>query len=52
MTKRIFVSSTSIDLSEYRKRVQESIKQLGAIDISMENLVQEMSDLKLNACGL
>lgn len=37
MTKRVFVSSTSVDLGEYRKRVQDAIKQLGAIDISMEN---------------
>ncbi|HSO14209.1 MAG TPA: DUF4062 domain-containing protein, partial [Anaerolineales bacterium] len=37
MTKHIFVSSTSVDLGEYRKRVQDVIRQLGAIDISMEN---------------
>ena len=37
MKKRIFVSSTFIDLIEHRKAVQDAIRQLGAIDISMEN---------------
>lgn len=37
MMKRVFVSSTLIDLREYRMRVQEVIRQLGAIDISMEH---------------
>lgn len=59
MTKRVFVSSTLTDLVEYRKRVQNVIRQLGAIDISMEHfgsrderpkdeclrIVQEESDL-------
>lgn len=37
MIKRVFVSSTSTDLVEYRKHVQDVIRQLGAIDISMEH---------------
>lgn len=37
MINRVFVSSTSIDLVGYRKRVQDVIRQLGAIDISMEH---------------
>ncbi len=37
MTKRIFVSSTFIDLQEFREAVQDAIRQLGAADISMEH---------------
>lgn len=33
----VFVSSTFIDLQEHRDAVQRAIKQLGAVDISMEN---------------
>lgn len=59
MINRVFVSSTSVDLADYRKRVQDVIRQLGAVDISMEHfgarderpreeclrLVREESDL-------
>lgn len=34
----IFVSSTFIDLEEYRESVRNIIRQIGAIDIAMENL--------------
>jgi hypothetical protein len=37
MNQRVFVSSTYIDLTEHRRAVQTAIRQLGAIDISMEN---------------
>jgi hypothetical protein len=37
MLHRVFVSSTFLDLTEHRKSVQEAIRQLGAIDVSMEN---------------
>jgi Domain of unknown function (DUF4062) len=37
MSKRIFISSTSVDLADYRETVQRAIRQLGAIDVSMEN---------------
>lgn len=37
MEKRIFVSSTFSDLTDYRKSVREAIRQLGAIDVSMEH---------------
>ncbi len=37
MTNRVFVSSTSVDLVEFREHVQDVIRQLGAIDISMEH---------------
>lgn len=33
----VFISSTFIDLSEHRATVQSAIRQLGAVDISMEN---------------
>ncbi len=35
--QRVFVSSTYTDLREYRDAVQKAIRQLGSIDISMEN---------------
>lgn len=35
--KRIFVSSTFSDLADYRQSVQAAIRQLGAIDVSMEH---------------
>ena len=34
---RVFVSSTFLDLRSHRSAVQEAIRQLGAIDISMEH---------------
>jgi hypothetical protein len=34
---RIFLSSTFTDLAEHRKTVQSAIRQLGAIDVSMEH---------------
>lgn len=37
-THSVFVSSTFIDLAEHRETVQKALRQLGAIDISMENL--------------
>jgi HAD superfamily phosphoserine phosphatase-like hydrolase len=36
MKKRIFVSSTSVDLGKYRQAVREAITELGAEDIAME----------------
>src|SRR6185503_6277508 len=59
MSKRIFISSTFVDLQDYREAVQKVVRQLGAIDISMENfgatderpkdeclrLIQEESDI-------
>jgi hypothetical protein len=33
----VFVSSTFVDLSQHRATVQSAIRQLGAVDISMEN---------------
>jgi hypothetical protein len=57
--KRVFLSSTFTDLSDYRVTVQNAIRQLGAVDVSMEHfgarderpadecirLVQKESDL-------
>lgn len=37
MSHSVFVSSTFVDLSEHRSTVQSAIRQLGAVDISMEN---------------
>ena len=37
MSHRVFLSSTFTDLVEHRKAVQAAIRQLGAIDVSMEN---------------
>jgi len=37
MAYRVFLSSTFSDLSDYRKTVQEAIRQFGAIDVSMEH---------------
>jgi hypothetical protein len=37
MSKRVFVSSTFVDLAEYRQSVQAAIRQLGAVDVSMEH---------------
>ena len=37
MYKRVFVSSTFTDLREFRRTVREAIRQLGMIDIAMEN---------------
>jgi hypothetical protein len=34
----VFVSSTFIDLAEHREAVRNALRQLGAVDISMENL--------------
>jgi hypothetical protein len=59
MKHRVFLSSTFTDLADYRKTVQGTIRQLGAIDVSMEHfgarderpvdecvrLVREESDL-------
>lgn len=36
MHKRVFVSSTFFDLSKYRESVRVAIRQIGAIDVSME----------------
>jgi len=33
----VFISSTYTDLVEYRKTVQNAIRQLDAIDVSMEH---------------
>jgi hypothetical protein len=59
MSHRVFLSSTFTDLAQHRKTVQAAIRQLGAIDVSMEHfgarderpvdectrLVREESDL-------
>jgi hypothetical protein len=37
VNKNVFVSSTFNDLSEYRQSAQNAIRQLGAVDISMEH---------------
>jgi hypothetical protein len=37
MNHRVFLSSTFTDLAEYRKTVQGAIRQLGAVDVSMEH---------------
>lgn len=37
MPSRVFLSSTFTDLADYRKTVQSAIRQLGAIDVSMEH---------------
>jgi hypothetical protein len=37
MQHRVFLSSTFVDLTEHRKAVQDAIRQLGAIDVSMEH---------------
>jgi hypothetical protein len=37
MTVRVFVSSTFTDLIPFRESVQKAIRQLGTVDISMEN---------------
>lgn len=37
MQHRVFVSSTFSDLKEHRATVQEAIRQLGAVDVSMEH---------------
>src|ERR1044072_2582026 len=37
MNHRVFLSSTFTDLADYRSTVQGAIRQLGAIDVSMEH---------------
>lgn len=37
MHTKVFLSSTFTDLEQYRKTVQQAIRQLGAIDVSMEH---------------
>src|SRR5258708_21152410 len=37
MAYRVFLSSTFSDLIDYRKSVQEAIRQFGAMDVSMEH---------------
>lgn len=37
MAHRVFLSSTFSDLADYRRTVQAAIRQLGAIDVSMEH---------------
>jgi hypothetical protein len=37
MNHRVFLSSTFTDLAEYRNTVQGAIRQLGAVDVSMEH---------------
>jgi hypothetical protein len=59
MNQRVFLSSTFTDLADYRKTVQQAVRRLGVMDVSMENfgarderpvdeclrLVQQESDL-------
>lgn len=37
MSKRVFISSTFKDLSAFRQTVIEAVRQLGAVDVSMEH---------------
>ncbi len=37
MEHRVFVSSTFVDLKDHREAVQQAVRQLGAIDVSMEH---------------
>jgi hypothetical protein len=37
MNHRVFLSPTFTDLTEYRSTVQRAIRQLGAVDVSMEH---------------
>lgn len=37
MSKRVFISSTFKDLESYRKTVQDAVRVLGAVDVSMEH---------------
>ncbi len=37
MSKKVFISSTFTDLKDYRESVQKGVRQLGLIDVSMEN---------------
>lgn len=37
MAHRVFLSSTFTDLADHRRAVQEAIRQLGAVDVSMEH---------------
>jgi len=37
MAKRVFISSTFRDLEAYRKTVQDAVRELGAMDVSMEH---------------
>ena len=34
---RVFVSSTFVDLKEYREAVRDALRQLGTIDLAMED---------------
>ena len=38
ITRRVFISSTFLDLVEHRKAVEKVVRQLDAVDISMEHL--------------
>ncbi len=38
MDHRVFVSSTFVDLKDHREAVRNALRQLGAIDVCMENL--------------
>src|SRR5262245_59289121 len=38
MQHRVFVSSTFLDLKDHRETVQNAIRQLGAVDVSMEHV--------------
>jgi hypothetical protein len=37
MQRRVFLSSTFTDLADYRRTVQQAIRQLGVVDVSMEH---------------
>jgi phosphoserine phosphatase len=37
MGKRVFISSTFKDLEAYRKTVRDAVRELGAVDVSMEH---------------
>jgi NifB/MoaA-like Fe-S oxidoreductase len=37
MAKNVFISSTFRDLETFRKTVIEAVRQLGAVDVSMEH---------------
>lgn len=49
MQHRVFLSSTFTDLANYRKTVRTAIRQLGAIDVSMEHFGAR-DERPLNEC--
>ena len=59
LTDRVFVSSTYLDLRDYRTEVRDVIQRLGATDVAMEKLgavderpLKECLRLVKNGCDL